>query len=61
MTTTNIKYGKEINFDPENNKDDFQIILSTGIEEYPSNFKEYVFDTLTERNRLLKPNKKKIK
>lgn len=32
----------------------FQIILTTGIGKYPDNYKEYVVETLTEENKLLK-------
>lgn len=34
----------------------YQIIFSTGINQYPDEFKDYVFETLTGNNRLLKPN-----
>ncbi len=36
--------------------EEFQIILSTGIKQYPQELKDYVFDTLTDTNRLLKIN-----
>ncbi len=38
------------------NKDwkDFQIILSTGIDKYPTSFNKYVVGTLTDENKLLK-------
>lgn len=35
----------------------FQIIFSTGVNQYPDELKDYVFETLTGENRLLKPNK----
>ncbi|UVI28146.1 hypothetical protein [Paenibacillus spongiae] len=35
-------------------KPDFQVILTTGINKYPPAFKEYVRDTLTDEDRLLK-------
>jgi hypothetical protein len=38
-------------------KEQYQIILSTGINQYPDHFKKYVFATLTDENRLLKQNK----
>lgn len=40
----------------ENLNVDFQIIMSTGINQYPSELKDYVFETLTDDDKLLKPN-----
>lgn len=37
-------------------EDKFQIILSTGLNQYPDEFKGFVFETLSDNNRLLKPN-----
>ncbi|WP_199426664.1 coiled-coil domain-containing protein [Thermaerobacillus caldiproteolyticus] len=39
-------------------KNEFQIILTTGIDKYPKQFKKYVVETLTENNKLLKKVKK---
>jgi len=35
--------------------ENYQIIFSSGINQYPDEFKDYVFETLTGKNRLLKP------
>jgi DNA repair exonuclease SbcCD ATPase subunit len=40
-------------------KHDFQVILTTGINKYPPTFKEFVRDTLTDDNKLLKSRSKK--
>lgn len=40
----------------DNINTDFQIILSTGINQYPAEFKDFIFDSLTDDNKLLKPN-----
>lgn len=37
-------------------EDKFQIIFSTGLNQYPDEFKGFVFETLSDNNRLLKPN-----
>jgi DNA repair exonuclease SbcCD ATPase subunit len=38
----------------EDEDNNYQVILTTGINKYPKEFKEYVFDTLTDDNKLLK-------
>lgn len=41
-------------------KDDYQIILSTGIEKYPDEYKSSVFLTLSDEDKLLKINPEKL-
>ena len=42
------------NIQPEGREEKYQIILSTGTGTYPKEFKDNVFETLTDDNKLLK-------
>jgi hypothetical protein len=42
----------------EDDRNNFQVILTTGIKKYPKEFNDCVFDTLTDGNKLLKKREK---
>ncbi|UGB29952.1 hypothetical protein [Metabacillus sp. B2-18] len=46
---------KQLISEDENENVNYQVILTTGKEKYPKEFKKYVFDTLEDDDKLLKP------